>query len=244
MSCQISPSTLDTPYSRTPNVEISTHSILSTISVHLKANALSAGNDTLMAVLISTLFATLDENCSPDDPIYLMWTTATQTLALQKELRKKAGTTRVRMETLSREDWRDPAQMAIGHTRIAGLRSSMLAVSENFGTWLENWTQRHFAPNSQVYANMWNGSMHPSMRHTNPRPGSNLEGELFLSWLHGKREASLTEVSYSSWNGDPPPDGGEARSALPQLHPISALRGQKNLQATPRRRAYCRSELV
>ena len=74
------------------------------------------------------------------------------------------------------EDWRDPAQMAIGHTRIAGLRSSMLAVSENFGTWLENWTQRHFAPNSQVYANMWNGNMHPSMRHTNPRPGSNLRG--------------------------------------------------------------------
>lgn len=230
--CPISPSMRDTRCLRTPSAAISTHSLLSHISDHFVESVSWAEKFTLMEVLISTFSVTLDENSNPDEPTYLMWEVITQTYHSLREIQGLVLIMQSRMETWSQEGLSDRAETQLVELRINGLKSSMLQMNRRFGNVLHNWIQRHFAHNSPAYRNMWDGSTLPSMRNIEARPGSNLEAELFLSWMHGERPNSRY-VSLQIKGFDPLPSGGRCSRTLPnspQYHIIIY---------PPRRRGIC-----
>lgn len=146
-----------------------------------------------------------NENFDLDDPASLMLTVITQTSNGLKEILERVHNTRQKMETSSQEDshWGNSQLNSWRMLKMRGLRSSLAKVEQNFLRLLKTCVLGISLPNSDRCMPMLSGDGPRSVWATNVPPGSNLQMELFLSWLATERSFWNYEVSHARHYGGP-----------------------------------------
>lgn len=143
------------------------------------------------------------ESFDPDEPISLMLTVITRTLSGLRGILERVHFTRQRMERSSQEGspWNNSPQDLYLQLKIRGLRSSLAKIEGNFLRLLRTSALGISLPNSEACTRLQNGSGLSSAWYTSVPSGSNLQIEIFLSWLHTETQFWMYEVSDPSGRG-------------------------------------------
>lgn len=160
-----------------------------------------------------------------DDPMCLMWLAATRTLNALNETRERARSTQARLETLWREGLTSSHSLEAdwASLKARGIRSSRRKIERNFLTLLKNFALGISSPNSDLCTPSPDGSGPTTTFGTSSQPISNVQMELFLTWLASELEFWTQEVSHAASLAYCRASRGADRSGLKPLPPPVGL---------------------